>query len=197
MYTAGERLRDFYVEIFSEDPAGNPYATPTPCYHYPGTMPGGATQTLYCLKPAWGRYVRIKKPASVPLTLLAFSVRFTQDGITLGHHSTLKFDNVITNIGNGYNPQTGIFTAPVAGVYVFFLNMMSVNNHGHLHLAFDKHGTVLGYAFADGSDVYDQGATEVTTRLDAGEKLWIRQEYGDAVRGVRYTAFSGVLVQAD
>nr|KAG5686619.1 hypothetical protein BaRGS_006293 [Batillaria attramentaria] len=133
-------------------------------------------------------------PSSKPV---AFSVRFTQDGITLGHHSTLKFDNVITNIGNGYNPQTGIFTAPVAGVYVFFLNMMSVNNHGHLHLAFDKHGTVLGYAFADGSDVYDQGATEVTTRLDAGEKLWIRQEYGDAVRGVRYTAFSGVLVQAD
>ncbi|KAK7461195.1 hypothetical protein BaRGS_00038754 [Batillaria attramentaria] len=70
----GERLRDFYVEIFSEDPAGNPYATSTLCYHYPGTMPGGATQTLYCLKPAWGRYVRIKKPASVPLTLCGVDV---------------------------------------------------------------------------------------------------------------------------
>lgn len=33
---------------------------------------------------------------------------------------TLVFPVVITNIVNGYNPSNGIFSAPIAGEYVFF-----------------------------------------------------------------------------
>nr|KAG5689367.1 hypothetical protein BaRGS_019741 [Batillaria attramentaria] len=55
--------------------------------------------------------------------MVAFTVRFKNDdganGIHLGQRSTLKFDYVIINLGNGYNPLTGAFTAPVAGLYVF------------------------------------------------------------------------------
>nr|KAG5690483.1 hypothetical protein BaRGS_033323 [Batillaria attramentaria] len=105
----------------------------------------------------------------------AFSVRFANDdsshGIPLTAHSTLKFDKIIYNLGNGYDTRTGIFTAPVTGVYAFFLNAMSVNSHHALKLQIMKETTWLDIAYAEGgTDANDQGSTEVTTHLKAGQQ---------------------------
>ena len=112
-------------------------------------------------------------------------------------HSVLTFDHIITNLGSGYSPQTGIFTAPHAGTYCFSVNFMSVNGQGHTYVAIDKHGTLLDYAFANGHDDYDQGSAEVVVHLAKGEQVWARQESGHAVRGGLFTVFTGYLVQAD
>nr|KAG5686848.1 hypothetical protein BaRGS_029893 [Batillaria attramentaria] len=132
----------------------------------------------------------------------AFSVRFANDdsshGIPLTAHSTLKFDKIIYNLGNGYDTRTGIFTAPVTGVYAFFLNAMSVNSHHALKLQIMKETTWLDIAYAEGgTDVNDQGSTEVTTHIKAGQQVWVRQYSGDAVRGGYYTIFTGYLLHAD
>ena len=132
---------------------------------------------------------------------MAFSVRFKSDttltGIPLVTHTTLKFDYIITNIGDGYDPHTGIFTAPVGGVYSFFLTLMSVYGHPAIYLSINKDGAILDEVFAEGMlDNYDQGSTEVTTHLQAGEQVWVRQESGNAVRGGSWTVFTGYLLRA-
>lgn len=50
---------------------------------------------------------------------------------------------VVSNIGNGYDALTGVFTAPYSGTYLFVLNIM-VNNNNYIQVAIDKSGTLLG-----------------------------------------------------
>lgn len=40
---------------------------------------------------------------------------------------TLVFDVVIKNTGNGYNPRTGVYTAPTAGEYVFVVSVGQIS----------------------------------------------------------------------
>ncbi|KAK7462068.1 hypothetical protein BaRGS_00038516 [Batillaria attramentaria] len=132
----------------------------------------------------------------------AFTVRFAHDngttGLPLATHSTLIFDKIVYNLGNGYSTRTGIFTAPVSGVYSFFLNAMSVTSHHALRLQIAREGSTLDTVYAEGgNDVNDQGSSEVTTHLRAGQQVWVRQYNGNAVRGGYYTIFTGYLVHAD
>ncbi|KAL4221767.1 hypothetical protein ACF0H5_020021 [Mactra antiquata] len=50
---------------------------------------------------------------------VAFFASLTHPLTNLGHNQDIPFDNVIINLGNGYNNNHGTFIAPVAGLYVF------------------------------------------------------------------------------
>ena len=123
------------------------------------------------------------------------------DGVPLGSHQTVVFDQAVTNVGKAYNPANGTFTAPVPGVYVFFLNIMSPDrsNHSPLTLAITKNGsTVLDLVYAEGfTDADDQGSSQVTVHLATGDQVLVRQNSGNAVRGNFWTVFTGFLLQAD
>ncbi|XP_076455205.1 uncharacterized protein LOC143289883 [Babylonia areolata] len=132
---------------------------------------------------------------------VAFSARYSksQTYISVGKSGTLKYDTVVTNIGNRFSPSTGIFTAPYAGVYTFYASLRSSNTHGYIVLGIFKSSTQLVMLTADGKgDLWDRGNGFVTTHLDAGEQAYVRHIGGDThLETGGLTTFSGVLVAAD
>lgn len=49
-------------------------------------------------------------------------------------NTTILFNNVNFNVGNGYNTATGVFTAPIGGIYHFKLEVLLPNTYGEYRL---------------------------------------------------------------
>ncbi|KAL6463091.1 hypothetical protein MHYP_G00274820 [Metynnis hypsauchen] len=111
---------------------------------------------------------------------------------------TLIYKNVLTNIGNAYNPSTGIFTAPVRGVYYLrFTAGVYDNNSYNIGLNLyknDQHLMHLGENSSDGSAKHVSSG--VTLELAAGDVVYTQLPVNYVVwddSGLR-TSFSGFLI---
>ena len=87
----------------------------------------------------------------------------------------LKFDNVILNRRGGYDPKTGIFTAPITGLYqisVTLLNLLGPPLHGSTETA----NPVL--------------------ELKAGDKVYVRNNISSSsrVHGDSHSYISGYFI---
>ncbi|XP_070175652.1 fucolectin-like [Littorina saxatilis] len=74
----GERLHDFDVHVYGEEPVTNQVASGTLCHHYNGPMGAGVTEDLPCYNaPISGRFVRVTNSVTNgddPLTLCEVQV---------------------------------------------------------------------------------------------------------------------------
>lgn len=108
-------------------------------------------------------------------------------------NTTLKFDEVLLNKGDGYDSNTGIFTAPANGVYSF--NWSFISSHG---------GTVYISAVVDNvarvhTCINSQKSNHINTsghllyELKKGNKVWLRTWHVRAtyIHGNRFSFFSG------
>ena len=62
---------------------------------------------------------------SIPGHAVAFYAFLNHVESSPSKHHTVIFDNVVTNIESAYSPNTGVFTAPINGVFVFNWNLYS------------------------------------------------------------------------
>ncbi|XP_052232733.1 complement C1q-like protein 4 isoform X1 [Dreissena polymorpha] len=132
------------------------------------------------------------------------SVAFTacvsaQDVINIGHGQTIVFDQVYTNTGNSYKRTTGIFTAPMDGVYGFHLSVMVLDSNA-LYLNLVKNGEHF-----EGMAIYGNGRFTTVSEfwnieLAKGDDVWIRTDtnYIDGhlgtIHGWCHTQFSGFFI---
>ncbi|XP_066518373.1 complement C1q-like protein 2 [Hoplias malabaricus] len=103
-------------------------------------------------------------------------------GLPAGHkgpfnvETTLVYSKVLTNIGSAYNPYTGVFTAPVRGVYYIRFTAAAYNsnsnNMGVNLYKNEQHLMHLGEYDSDGKARHVSGA--LALELQARDVVYIR-----------------------
>ncbi|KAL1006076.1 hypothetical protein UPYG_G00067530 [Umbra pygmaea] len=113
--------------------------------------------------------------------------------------TTLVYKKVFTNIGNYYNSSTGIFTAPVKGVYHFTFHCHTYNGiRGYIFLY--KNGVAMA-ATADqptSGDPADNGSNGLVLMLEVGDEIYMRLPINswiyDDNDGYNLSTFNGILL---
>ncbi|XP_074541640.1 complement C1q tumor necrosis factor-related protein 3-like isoform X2 [Halichoeres trimaculatus] len=109
--------------------------------------------------------------------------------------TTLKFKKVTTNVGNAYDPSTGIFTAPVKGIY-YIRFTGCVGNSGDLNAALMKNNENM-FAIYDTRGTHGSGSNGMPLILEEGDQLSITMWPGNTIFDqTRLSTFSGFLLNS-
>ncbi|XP_042177390.1 complement C1q-like protein 2 isoform X2 [Oncorhynchus tshawytscha] len=143
---------------------------------------------------------RVEKLESKPKVAFSASLRVSDEHYHLGpfdKNTTVVYKKVTTNIGEAYNPDTGVFTAPVRGAY-YFTFTCNVGNSGKANAALLKNDVKMAavYEYANPkSGIYHSGANGVTLDLVEGDKVYVVLWSGSSMfDNSRISMFSGYLL---
>ncbi|XP_071161588.1 complement C1q-like protein 3 [Mytilus edulis] len=127
-------------------------------------------------------------------TIPAFQSMLTQSQ-TPGDKGVIKFDKVVTNIRNGYNPTTGIFTAPVAGVYQFSYTVMSET--GKILVVYLSHNNIRQQTTWMKGSSNETGTANIILNLKKGDQVDVKSSGSYTIKSDSshlYSSFSGYLI---
>ncbi|XP_061196448.1 uncharacterized protein LOC133204726 [Saccostrea echinata] len=116
------------------------------------------------------------QPTSSPFPdVVAFSSYVSTHETHLTEDHTIKFDKIVTNIGNHYNPHSGLFTAPQHGVYVFSWNLYCATD-GYIFSQLVVNSNVVGAVFtsAQGAGNIRASTWIVVVEVNKDDVVYIR-----------------------
>ncbi|XP_027875977.1 heavy metal-binding protein HIP-like isoform X2 [Xiphophorus couchianus] len=111
--------------------------------------------------------------------------------------TTLVFRNVVTNIGNAYNRNSGFFVAPVKGAYHFEFYICGPGSPSHLVSAvLVRNGEHIFIATETQPSHLAAAGNAATLLLEVGDVVFIRQYENSRISDSqnRHTTFSGHLL---
>ncbi|XP_048036240.1 complement C1q-like protein 2 [Megalobrama amblycephala] len=106
---------------------------------------------------------------------------------------TLVYNKVFVNGGGAYNPTTGIFTAPVKGVYFFSVS----GRHRSNRMSLSKNGEPMVYVIDHVlGDRYESTANSFSLTLEKGDHVYVRLRHNTWVfnNEADLTSFAGHLL---
>ena len=111
----------------------------------------------------------------------------------------IVFEDVLTNVGDHYNPTTGVFVCPVDGIYQFSLSVFRWYHprKASATLLVDGAQVLTSITNLDKEHGRDQGANIAIVQCHKGRLVYVRANTnGFVLHGSRYrfSIFSGVLL---
>lgn len=125
---------------------------------------------------------------------MAFTAAVTSSS-TSWNSGTLIFNVVLSNIGNGYDQKTGVFTAPRAGTYVFYVAAVEYDKlYLRMEIVINNVSKVrlIGYSGA----AFQTGTNMVVQYLKKGDKVRVAHYAGKGYysASVPLTTFTGFMI---
>uniref|UniRef100_A0A672I535 C1q domain-containing protein n=1 Tax=Salarias fasciatus TaxID=181472 RepID=A0A672I535_SALFA len=131
---------------------------------------------------------------------VAFSAGLTDSGAVgpFDQETTLIFSKTFTNVGGAYDRTSGVFTAPVGGIYFFsFTAADYLKGYMGLHLYRNEKPVVFSLDLNDHGG-YTSASTAVSLQLDRGDsvRLSLPASYRLYDDSRNFSIFSGFLLFA-
>ena len=127
---------------------------------------------------------------------VAFNAYTTSNG-NYGVDQVVKFPNVLLNEGGGYDKNTGVFTAPVGGLYQFSVHIC--NHPRHYMVVAIVHGDTKIAITAEYENTNESCSSVMAPLImKKGERVHIKSTYAHsklrADSAHRWPSFTGVLL---
>ncbi|XP_057680531.1 complement C1q and tumor necrosis factor-related protein 9A [Corythoichthys intestinalis] len=127
----------------------------------------------------------------------AFSVGLTAQSKLPSTNTPIRFDRIIYNQQNHYDPQTGRFTCLEAGAYFFTYHITVFSRN--VKVALVKNGAKMLHTADSYQSAEDQAAGGAVLHLEPGDKVWLQVVGGELFNGLYAdedddTTFSGFLI---
>lgn len=130
----------------------------------------------------------------------AFSVGLTAQTKLPAANAPIRFDKIIYNVQNHYDPLTGRFTCSVRGAYYFTYHITVYSRN--VKVALVKNGAKIIHTMDNYQSSEDQASGGAVLFLETGDKVWLQVAGGELFNGLFAdedddTIFSGFLIFAD
>ena len=132
--------------------------------------------------------------------MVAFSAHVSPSYTDIQPGTTIVFSQAHINTGQGYNPKSGEFRAPIAGVYVFYSNILTGANKS-IETRLVINGEIKLWLYSSGGQHMGPGSNLLATHLEKDDIVKM-MKYGPW--GVQpfyihnvWSTFSGFLLVPD
>ena len=113
---------------------------------------------------------------------------------------TIILNYTSSNVGNAFDTLTGVFTAPVSGLYDLQASIMSArvgaNQHAHVAIFVDNNSVALAISDTD-HGFWNQATMKTIIQVNAGQRVYLKNTELVARDYLEpNTTFSGFLIKA-